>query len=540
MQYHKKYEIEPKYVKDGSVDWHTTGSGAFILCTYRGNRYFVKRFTFGPRYPSKSLPAPVYAQYMAEASRLEDKQKEINTRFKKKGYTFEKDHIVIEDDNFWDDDTNMFVTVTRFVPNGLPDDNDFSTLRQADFMALCLDMAELIRKAHAAGVTHGDLKEKNFFFSQQGGKIVPYLIDFDLSYPSDYGVRTRSDGSSFFPDGAPFSAGYESPELYFYNSQKEDDPDSGDPKTITDKTDIFTLGVVFHKMWTRQFPMSGGSAGSFGQAVYEDSPVVIDPKFNFEIGSANGNKFSSLLQWMFLKDSTKRPTADQVLDVLRDKLDVSDFIEVPGAPQKFEVEPHAVHKNSITLLDKDSLKAKGVKVFQKVMRGGQYLYQVKLKDGTELVLDVDQLVEKGYATAKNSALEELWEADAEMYEYVSADEIAKLGIASIARRSVMYRKFYCVTYRTGRTRTGGASDLLRDGIVKKKVVAVTSAATSDSPWPEDGMRYDAEAMGRRNVTKVERVMAGADHKYRITMTGADGTIERVVDAKFMKLMGYIK
>ena len=540
MQYHKKYEIEPSFIKDGAANWHTTGNGEFILCTHRGNRYFVKRFAFGPRYPSKSLPAPVYAQYMAEAGRLENKQKEINTRFKKQGFSFDKDHIVIEEDNFWDDDTNMFVTVTRFVPNGLPDDNDFSTLSQADFMALCMDMAELIRKAHAAGVTHGDLKEKNFFFSQQGGKTVPYLIDFDLSYPSDYGVKPLADGTSYFAEGAPFSAGYESPELYIYNKQYDDDPDLMDPKTITDKTDVFTLGIVFHKMWARQFPMSGGSAGSFGQAVYEDSPVVIDPKFNFEIGPANGNKFSMLLQWMFLKDSTKRPTADQVLDVLRDKLDVTDFFEVPGAPQKFETEPHDVHKNAITLLTKDELKAKDVKVFQKVTRGGQYLYQVKLKDGTDLVLDVNQLVEKGYATAKNSSLDELWEADAEKYEYVSADEIAKLGVTSIERRAVLYRKFYCISYRSGTTRTGSGGDLFREGIVKKKVVPVAAVASSDAPWPEHGTQYDAEAMGRRKVTKVERVMDGGDHKYRITMTNADGTIERVVDAKFMKMMGYIK
>ena len=180
MKYHSKYEIDPAFIKDGMISWVTTGSGEYIFGTSGGKQYFIKRFAFGPRIPSKNLPAPVYELYKKQSSALENKQKEINDRFKKGKLTYEKDHIVVEDDNFWDDETNMFVTVTRLIP----DENEgyeYTAMGSDDFLKLCRELTELLKKAHAAGVTHGDLKEKNFFFQRGTAGPVPYLIDFDLS-----------------------------------------------------------------------------------------------------------------------------------------------------------------------------------------------------------------------------------------------------------------------------------------------------------------------------------------------------------------------
>ncbi|MBQ9369542.1 MAG: hypothetical protein IJU10_00535, partial [Clostridia bacterium] len=436
MQYHKKYEIEPSFVKDSMADWHATGNGEFIICTHKGTRYFVKRFTFGPRYPSKSLPEVVYNVYLEESQRLENKQKEIRDRFDSKKLTFDKDHIVIEEENFWDDDTNMFVTITQFVEDIYS--GEFTSLSQTEFTDLARAMAELIFKAHDAGVTHGDLKEKNFFFQKRGSAITPYLIDFDLSYPSDYGQRTRKDGTPMFGESAPFSEGYESPEIYIYNETA--DMAAKDPKAITSSTDIYTLAVIFHRMWTGQSPIAIGSSDPLSKAIYDGKQPGIDGKFNFSIGPNNDNRFASLLLWMLSKEPSKRPTAEQVLAVMDDQLDVGDFCDFPGLTSKIDLEPHPIHKNAITILGKDDLKSKDVRSLQKVTRGGQYMYQVKLTDGTELILSVDDMVAKGYAIAKDSSIEDLWENDvAEGYEYLPAADISAKGVAKIERQRRLYR-----------------------------------------------------------------------------------------------------
>ena len=535
MKYHSKYEIDPAFIEDGMIAWRTTGNGEYIFGVSGGKKYFIKRFAFGPRLPSKSLPKPVYDKYKKESSALEDKQKEINDRFKKGKLTYEKDHIVVEDDNFWDDETNMFVTVTRLVPDA-NEGYDYTAMSSGDFLKLCRELAVLLQKAHAAGVTHGDLKEKNFFFQRGTSGPVPYLIDFDLSYPSDYGVKKDAEGNPMFIESVPYSDGYQSPEIIAFNSADEDEKDAS---IITDKTDVFTLAIVFHRLWTNLFPTVAGDSGNVGEAVFRGETIKLEPKFDFTIGSKNENMFSTLMYWMLEKDVAKRPTAQQVLEAMDDALDVDDFVTMPGAVQKYDLTPHSLHKDSVCILDKDQLKAKGVKSFGRATRGGEYLYLVKTAEGEE-ALTVDELIEKGYAIAKSIAADDLWEEDAEFYQYVSFDEIEKKGVSSIQRRQVVTRKFYSVTYRSGTSISFSVRDLCREGIVTKKVIEIKEAETDDKPWPEHGTAYDLAKMAERRVVKVEKVIDDGAHKYRITSETADGPVVNVVKSGFMILMGYVK
>ncbi|MBR1747937.1 MAG: hypothetical protein IJ735_07005 [Clostridia bacterium] len=537
MIYHGKYEIDPSFISDGSIMWKTTGNGEYAFGTYRGKKYFIKRFCFGPRYPSKSLPAPVYQKYLEDAGPLEEKQMEINKRLRAKKLSVDTDHIVVEEESFWDDETNMFVTVTRLITDERSD-LDFSGLSQEEFLKLCFEMTTLLVKFHAAGVTHGDLKEKNFFFRDSGSGIVPYLIDFDLSYPSDYGKRKDEKGRYLLGQSAPYSAGYQSPEICRYNGADEDS--GATPEDIRETTDIFSLAVVFHKMWTGQFPTVVGDASSVGEAVENDQRIRLDTKFDFDIGPNCENKFSTLLGWMLAKDVDKRPTARQVADAIEDKLDVEEYFEEPGSLSKFDTVPHALHADSVTVRTKDALKGMGVKSFGKVVRGGEYRYLVKKKDGTEEILTVDELINKGYAEAKKMTVDPLWERDAERYEYVDEETMEKTGLARLMRRELGFKKFYYVVYRSGRAMTVGAGDLLREGLTVKKLVELPETESDDKPWPEDGTSYVPAAMAQRGVVKTEKVVEEGVNKYRITIV-VDGTTKtNVVKGAFMRLMGYIK
>ena len=536
MQYRKKYEIDPSFVDGDVIKWGTTGNGSFAFGEYKGQRYFIKRYTMGPRIPAKSIPEPVYSEMMNTAKWLEDKQAEMRKRMK--GLTVDKDHIVVEEENFWDDD-NLFVTVTRMIP-GENQGFDYTTLDQTTFQALCADMMELLVKIHAAGVTHGDLKEKNVLIRDDGGLLIPYLIDFDSSYPSDYGTRTRSDGKPMLAYPVVYSEGYQSPEIAIYNFEDEG---VGDATAITEKTDIFTMALIFHHLWTGDFPAVVGDDCPVGEAVYLDEEIRISPKFDVVMGPTFENKLSGLLKWMLQKDPTLRPTAAQVKDALLDKLDVSDYFDTGDGAAKYDLEPHSIHKAALEIATKDEFKALNVKAFQKVTVGGQYKYLVKMKDGSEEILTLDQVIAKGFGKAKASSLCTMWPEDDAKYEFVGLDVIEAAGVLSIEAKAAGFKKFYFVALRAGGGYTTSAKGLVDRGLAQAKIIAAPASEmpAGDTPWPEHGSAYDQEVMAKRNIVLIEKVVEEGMHVYKLTAALPDGTRrETVVKEGYMRIMRLIK
>ena len=534
MQYRKKYEIDPSFVDGDVIKWVATGSGTYVLGDYKGNRYFIKRFTMGPRVPAKTIPEPVYSEMLEGAKWLEDKQADMRKRMK--SLNVDKDHIVVEDENFWDDD-NLFVTITRMIP-GENKGFDYTTLDQGTFRDLCVDMAELLVRIHAVGVTHGDLKEKNVLIRNDGGALVPYLIDFDSSYPSDYGTRKRADGRPMLAYPVVYSEGYQSPEIAIYNFEDEGVIDAS---TITDKTDIFTLALIFHRLWSGDFPAVVGDDCPVGEAVYLDTEIRLSPKFDCVLGPTFENKFSGLLKWMLLKDASQRPTAAQVRDALLDKLDVNDFFDTGDGAGKYDFDPHPIHKSSMEIATKDEFKAMNVKAFQKVTVGGQYKYLVKMKDGSEEILTLDQVIDKGYGKSKASSVGALWPDDDAKYEFVDLDAIEAAGVLSIEAKTAGFKKFYFVALRSGGGYTTSAKGLLDRGLIKFKIDDPgPNPGDFDEPWPEHGSAYDIAAMAKRNVVGAQKHDEGGQHYYRLTVAASDGsTKETIVKDGYMRIMRFI-
>ncbi len=532
MVYNKKYTIDDEFILPPPAtgfNWKATGSGEYIIGTKGGNKYFIKRFSMGLRYPVSTIPEPVYSQMLSNAKWLEGKQADIKKCFSK--LNTDTDHIVVEEDNFWDD--NIFVTITKMI-EGENFDADYTALDAPTFLKLCRDMTLLIKKTHDAGVTHGDLKVKNVLIKKDGAELVPYLIDFDSSYPSNYSTTARADGKPMLAYPVVYSPGYESPEIAWYNNNEEGDVSAS---TITNKTDIFTLAIIFHQLWTSRFPaIEGDTCNSVGEAVYLDVPVKFDAKFNISLGPVNDSSFSSLLKWMIQKDATVRPTADQVLDALNDAIEVDDEYASDSGAVKFDPEPHSLHKSSLEILTKDELKEMGVRSFVKVLSGGEYRYSVKLKDGSEKLLTVDEVISLGYGRAKAITVCELWPDDAEKYEYLPTDVISGLGISLIEQRDNGYKKFYYIVTRTGMSSTSGIGGLLNRGIIKERIVTdIGSKVDSDTPWAEHGSAYNTAALAKRGIFKVERVVEAGENKYILTLSDK----QVVVKAAYMKLMGFI-
>jgi hypothetical protein len=181
-----------------------------------------------------------------------------------------------------------------------------------------------------------------------------------------------------------------------------------------------------------------------------------------------------------------------------------------------------------------------VKSLRKGTVGGQYKYLLRLKDGTELNLTVDEMIDRGYAKAKDTLVCDLWPADAEKYEFVDAATISAEGILKIEQAQAGFKRFYAVRMRKGGGYTTSAVGLVDRGLAKPKAIATAAVDAADTPWPEHGTSFNTEALGNRNVIKVERVTDEGEHLYRLTTQMKDGsTRENVVKSGYMKIMKFI-
>lgn len=115
------------------------------------------------------------------------------------------------------------------ISRGLEPDKAFALMRQ---------MAEALGELHRAGITHRDLKPTNVMFRNDESLV---LIDFGLAKKAALRAEITGTGEIF---GTPY---YMSPE-------------QGQANEVDERTDIYSLGIIFFEMLTGQKPFEGDTA----------------------------------------------------------------------------------------------------------------------------------------------------------------------------------------------------------------------------------------------------------------------------------------
>ncbi len=524
MKYHREYEVDPSFIIGDAIKWKPTGNGEFIIATKGGRRFFIKR-NMHIRYPSRSLPKPVYDAYKKDADEIQKKQRKLAGLMK--GLSYKKEHVVTEEAHFFDSE-NKFVTVTALIEGGLDESFDYSRISKDDFLCLARGSAELLVALHGCGVVHGDLKEKNFVVTREGGRLTPYLIDFDSSYPV-------SDVPE--PDNIGGTDGYLSPEVIEYY----DECDEKLKKNIGYSSDIFTLGIVFHRWWCASFPATERERCTSGDAVLKGERVIYDKKLDDKIGEKKGASIISLVNWMMTKDPASRPASKDVAAVLRDEAAVPREYHIGCDSIPIETEVWELHRGAIEILDEESIASLGVVGLKRINERTGSLglkYLVAYSDGREERLSADGMCECGLAKRLDAALDTPWPEHG--IEYESADVIREKGFQEIRRAQMAYRKRYIVTYVGGKETDRSHEWLLSEGLAR---LLPAMEVDSDTPWPEHGREYVAEALAALGVARVSRAEIGGEHRYRVEyyelIDGAHKVNERV-SVNNMKLMGFIR
>lgn len=278
------------YVLDGDLSTKNSGFAKWGFAKKDGKEYFIKEF-LSPVYP---IDESLFTPRMLEA--------------KKKGCSI-----------FQNDKSNLYGSINKSSDGNIVCVEDFfrcggkyyitmEKINAVDFrptegfsieskLLMCLLLTHSIAELHRNGVVHADLKWDNilFCFSENNMNFITKLIDFDNSFfignpPASY--------KEFQIDQV-----YCAPEAFLYSC--------GDERfTVDDKIDIFALGLIFHKILTKELPELDSTCKYAYEAAMDNKSIVISDSID--------ERIRSLILRMIAPYPKDRPSATEVYNELVD------------------------------------------------------------------------------------------------------------------------------------------------------------------------------------------------------------------------------
>lgn len=474
------------------AEWNMGAQQSYTVKARKGSKlFFLKRY----RDTVKPLDcnSKHYKDRLDEFNKFYNRRKSINAAIRVK--TSSGGNIVIPCDEFIEG--CHYVEATEFIEGVVPDE-DFksvlSSLNDAEKYLLMLTAASSLDIVHRLGIVHSDIKPQNLLLiKKENGKYVAKLIDFDVSY-------FLND----IPDQIGGTDAYYSPEHAEYD-EREDDRDEL-AKNLTEKSDIFSLGLIFHEYLCGEKPepinltealksfKDSGAEIYCGFGLLYGCDLQISPK----IKSA---KYISLIRDMLDKDPNVRPSAHDVFIRLKE-------------PEPTIEDPWPEHK---IILNNEKLKAEGILGLAKIEESGQRKYRMILPDGRKQLLTKDELTDKGYAT--QTGFEEPWP---EHQIEFNSDLIESRGYVSGQRATFSGTKgYYFYKPNQSKPQFFLPDALVAMGYAKKCEAKVEIEPGADTPWPEHGIEFDEAGIKERGYVKIERDTFKGTKGYKLTR--ADGT-----------------
>ncbi len=204
----------------------------------------------------------------AEAGEEErfERERELLTRTK---------HPAIVDVYDWGHGEDYRYIVTEYFPSGSLELRIRNLMTVKDSVDIFLQIAGALVAIHSAGLCHRDLKPANVMM-RPDGRIV--LIDFGLAKAVHSDSQLTSAGEI---RGSPY---YISPE------QAEGAP-------VDQRSDLYSLGVIFYEMLTGQRPFRGSSVVAILQSHRNDPIPTLPPELS---------RFQRLVEGLLAKNPAER------------------------------------------------------------------------------------------------------------------------------------------------------------------------------------------------------------------------------------------
>ncbi len=176
-------------------------------------------------------------------------------------------------------------------------------------LALGTQMAKALSAAHAAGITHRDIKPDNIMVRDDG-----YLkvLDFGLArlLPTVSGEDAATLAQQTTPGTVIGTIAYMSPE-------------QASGQSVSPPSDVFALGIVLYELATGHHPFRADTLVGYLQAITLQTPP---PPSRLQPGIPAA--LDALILRMLEKDAGQRPTASEVAEALQEMERQGDTIDL--------------------------------------------------------------------------------------------------------------------------------------------------------------------------------------------------------------------
>ncbi|MBM4321532.1 MAG: serine/threonine protein kinase, partial [Deltaproteobacteria bacterium] len=197
--------------------------------------------------------------------------------------------VIVYDHGEWDGQIYIAMEFLegRSLEQIIYDEAPLAVARSAD---LVLQIGDVLAEAHGLGVLHRDLKPANIIvLPGPDGQERAKVVDFGMALLLDHQRHGPRHGKEELLVGTP---AYMPPEQYL-------------GEELDQRSDLYSLGVIFYEMLCGRLPFQGGIAEYLVQVLHKDPlpPSKINPEVKLP------NSLEQLVLWAMAKQPRDRPAS---------------------------------------------------------------------------------------------------------------------------------------------------------------------------------------------------------------------------------------
>lgn len=317
-------DVIGKYTVTRDFDNANSGQGQWGFAEWEGEEFFIKKF-LSPVFPGERSPGSEKGKQKRRNQCQEFERKQI--ALKEALSVCGNGGLVVKTVDFFrhgDEHGEHYFKVTQKVDTSSLSEQ-VSTLETKKRLFVMLTAIGALKVLHRNNIIHLDLKPDNILIQENEGKLIAKIIDFDSSILK---------GESVSPEDLVGDPIYYSPEFARHIATEGEEPPPDE------KSDIFSMGLIFCRYWTGSLPKFSDSYNYAYEALLKGKELSVEPIINTEVDAKPKSRLrGSLITSSKKGEANVNSTDSQVRQLIEKML----LIEPNSRPSVLEVHENVKH-----------------------------------------------------------------------------------------------------------------------------------------------------------------------------------------------------